>query len=200
MVGRQSPNLDPLAWHRSSNSCLLSPVRLGQDDCSDRQLGSSRPTCNCACACPRGGRHRPRIRARAECTLSEPCRVLRGGAVAYRPQAWRPDWLCGRITEFHPLSGVAFWSAYCDLRRSCAILAELELDFVSASYLLGRTIAGRLRALTLSGRAPHSFECRMDNFRSVHFWIFVRVRRALDCSAACCRDRRAHALRTATVL
>src|SRR5262249_22607353 len=41
MVGWQSPNLDPLAWHRSSNSCLLSPVRLGQDDCSDRQVGSS---------------------------------------------------------------------------------------------------------------------------------------------------------------
>src|SRR5262249_25749234 len=99
-----------------------------------------------------------------------------------------------------PLSGVAFWSAYCDLRRSCAILAELELDFVSASYLLGRTIAGRLRALTLSGRAPRSFECRMDNFRSVQFCILVRFRRSLDCIADCRRDGLVHAFRTAPVL
>jgi hypothetical protein len=107
---------------------------------------------------------------------------------------------CGRITEFHPLSRFAFWSPHCDLRRSRAILAELELDFAGAGYFLGRTIAGRLRALALSGRAPHSFESRVDNFRSVRLRIFVRIRRALDCSAACCRDRRAHAFRTATLL
>jgi predicted PurR-regulated permease PerM len=67
-------------------------------------------------------------------------------------------------------------------------------------YLPRRTIAGRLRALTLSGRASHSFDSCVGNFRSVRLRVFVRIRRALDCSAACCRDRCAHAFRTATLL
>jgi hypothetical protein len=78
------------------------------------------------------------------------------------------------------------------------LLREVLLPFVTGmvlAYLLNPL------AQNIERRgAPRSFECRMDYFCSVRFRIFVRVRRALDCSAACCRDRRAHALRTATVL
>ena len=41
VVGGTGPDLDHLARDRGSDCCLLSPLRLGQDDRGDRQLGST---------------------------------------------------------------------------------------------------------------------------------------------------------------
>ena len=87
---------------------------------------------------------------------------------------------------------------------TCVAISQFWPDWTMVFFVLAVFFVGRItRGLcpgAVSGRPKCAFEPRLDDICAVRLRLSVRLRRSLDCGAACCCHRRADPFRTASVL
>src|SRR5215471_2631452 len=140
MVGRAGTDLDRFTCSSRTHCCLLSHLRLEQDDGRDRPLGAPCLSQDGPDACFGDRSHDPRICAWPELALSCTGSFLCIGIVADWSQAWHLDRHCIGALELHSLSRFPHWPPHCYVRWNRAILAELDAGLSHSRRLLCRTV------------------------------------------------------------